>query len=116
MLHQLIPSFTEQIETGEGKEVVVKEAGDYAIDEKNKQVFLTDDGHNKAEDLLISTGVLPEGASLYDASNILLMQHINSALRAHMLFHKDDHYIVDSDEIVIVDEFTGRTMRNRQPL
>jgi preprotein translocase subunit SecA len=74
--------------------VVVKEAGDYTIDEKNKQVFLTDDGHNKAEDLLISTGVLPEGASLYDASNILLMQHINSALRAHMLFHKDDHYIV----------------------
>ena len=113
-INQMIPSFTEQIETGEGKEVVVKEAGDYAIDEKNKQVFLTDDGHNKAEDLLISTGVLPEGASLYDASNILLMQHINSALRAHMLFHKDDHYIVDSDEIVIVDEFTGRTMSGRR--
>ncbi|OIR24389.1 preprotein translocase subunit SecA [Bathymodiolus thermophilus thioautotrophic gill symbiont] len=112
--NQMIPSFTEQIETGEGKEVVVEKAGDYTIDEKNKQVFLTDDGHNKAEELLVNAGILSEGASLYDASNILLMQHINSALRAHMLFHKDDHYIVNDDEVVIVDEFTGRTMPGRR--
>jgi preprotein translocase subunit SecA len=113
-INQMIPNFTKQTESGEGKEIVIEEAGDYTVDEKNQQVFLTDDGHNKAEDLLIKSGVLLEGASLYDASNILLMQHMNSALRAHMLFHKDDHYIVDGDEIVIVDEFTGRTMPGRR--
>jgi preprotein translocase subunit SecA len=75
---------------------------------------LTDEGHAKAEQLLINAGALSEGASLYDASNILLMQHLNSALRAHILFHKDDHYIVQEDEVVIVDEFTGRTMPGRR--
>ena len=113
-INHMIPSFTKQTESGEGKEVVVEEAGDYTVDEKHQQVFLTDDGHTKAENLLIEAGVLPEGVSLYDASNILLMQHINSALRAHVLFHKDDNYIVDGDEVVIVDEFTGRTMPGRR--
>ncbi len=113
-INHMIPNFTKQTESGEGKEVVVEIAGDYTVDEKHKQVFLTDDGHAKAESLLIEAGALPEGASLYDASNILLMQHINSALRAHILFHKDDHYIVDGDEVVIVDEFTGRTMPGRR--
>ena len=113
-INHMIPSFTKQTESGEGKEVVVEEAGDYTVDEKHQQVFLTDDGHAKAENLLIEAGVLPEGMSLYDASNILLMQHINSALRAHVLFHKDDNYIVDGDEVVIVDEFTGRTMPGRR--
>ena len=113
-INHMIPNFTKQTESGEGKEVVVEVAGDYTVDEKHKQVFLTDDGHAKAEGLLIEAGALPEGASLYDASNILLMQHINSALRAHILFHKDDHYIIDGDEVVIVDEFTGRTMPGRR--
>ena len=113
-INQMIPHFSEQKESGTGKEVVVDVAGDYTVDEKHKQVFLTDDGHSKAEALLIKAGALPEGSSLYDASNILLMQHINSALRAHVLFHKNDHYIVDGDEIVIVDEFTGRTMPGRR--
>lgn len=113
-INHMIPNFTKQTESGEGKEVVVEIAGDYTVDEKHKQVFLTDDGHAKAEDLLINAGALPEGASLYDASNILLMQHINSALRAHILFHVNDQYIVDGDEIVIVDEFTGRTMPGRR--
>ncbi|MBA5249494.1 MAG: preprotein translocase subunit SecA [Gammaproteobacteria bacterium] len=113
-INQMIPNFSKQIETGEGKEVVVEKAGDYTVDEKNQQVFLTDDGHTKAEDLLVKAGALPKGASLYDASNILLMQHINSALRAHVLFRRDDHYIVDNDEIVIVDEFTGRSMPGRR--
>jgi preprotein translocase subunit SecA len=112
--NDMIPNFTKQTESGEGKEVVVEIAGDYTVDEKHKQVFLTDDGHAKAEDLLIEAGTLPEGASLYDASNILLMQHINSALRAHILFRKDDQYIVDGDEVIIVDEFTGRTMPGRR--
>lgn len=113
-INHMIPNFTKQVESGEGKEIIVEVAGDYTVDEKHKQVFLTDDGHSKAEDLLIDAGALPAGASLYDASNILLMQHINSALRAHILFQKDDHYIVDGDEIVIVDEFTGRTMPGRR--
>jgi protein translocase subunit secA len=113
-INKMIPNFTKQTESGEGKEVVVEVAGDYTVDEKHKQVFLTDDGHAKAEQLLIKAGALTEGASLYDASNILLMQHLNSALRAHILFHKDDHYIVQDDEVVIVDEFTGRTMPGRR--
>ncbi|SFV85629.1 Protein export cytoplasm protein SecA ATPase RNA helicase (TC 3.A.5.1.1) [hydrothermal vent metagenome] len=110
----MIPSFNKQTESGEGKEIVIKEAGDYTVDEKHKQVFLTDDGHAKAEEMLINAGALPEGASLYDASNILLMQHISSALRAHVLFQKDVDYIVQEDEVVIVDEFTGRTMPGRR--
>jgi len=113
-INQMIPHFSEQTESGEGKEVVIEEAGDYTVDEKHKQAFLTDDGHAKAENMLISAGALPEGASLYDASNILLMQHISSALRAHVLFKKDVDYIIQEDEIVIVDEFTGRTMSGRR--
>ncbi len=113
-INQMIPNFTQQTESGEGKEVVVEVAGDYTVDEKHKQVFLTDDGHTKAENLLIDAEVLSAGNSLYDANNILLMQHINSALRAHVLFHRDDHYIIDGDEVVIVDEFTGRTMPGRR--
>jgi preprotein translocase subunit SecA len=113
-INQMIPSFTRQVESGEGKEVVIEEQGDYTVDEKHKQVFLTDDGHSKAEKLLIKAGALLEGASLYDASNILLMQHINSGLRAHILFQIDVDYIVTEDEIVIVDEFTGRTMPGRR--
>ncbi|WP_428086780.1 preprotein translocase subunit SecA [Candidatus Thioglobus sp.] len=113
-INHMIPNFTKQTEKGEGKEMVVEIEGDYTVDEKNKQVFLTDDGHAKAEGLLIEAGALPEGSSLYDAGNILLMQHISSALRAHVLFNKDDQYIVDEDEIVIVDEFTGRAMPGRR--
>ncbi len=113
-INQMIPHFSKQTESGEGKEIVIEEAGDYTVDEKHKQVFLTDDGHAKAEEMLINAGALPEGASLYDASNILLMQHINSALRAHVLFQKDVDYIVQEDEVVIVDEFTGRTMPGRR--
>ncbi|ABL01817.1 protein translocase subunit secA [Candidatus Ruthia magnifica str. Cm (Calyptogena magnifica)] len=113
-INHMIPNFTKQIENGEGKEIVIEVAGDYTVDEKHKQVFLTDDGHGKAEHLLIDAEALPEGVSLYDASNILLMQHINSALRAHILFQKDVDYIVQDDEVVIVDEFTGRTMPGRR--
>jgi len=113
-IDKMIPLFTLQTETGEGKEVVVNIPGDYTLDQKHKQVFLTDDGHVKAEDLLINAGALPEGASLYDSSNIILLQHLISGLRAHVLFQKNVDYIVKDDEVVIVDEFTGRTMPGRR--
>ena len=113
-INQMIPHFTEQKESGEGKDVVIEVPGDFTLDEKHKQVFLTDDGHQKAEELLIKAGALKDGSSLYDAKNLQLLQLINSALKAHLLFTKDDHYIVQGDEIVIVDEFTGRTMPGRR--
>ena len=87
-IDKMIPSFTLQTEVGEGKEIEVLIAGDYTLDEKHKQVFLTDDGHIKAEDMLIEAGALPPESSLYDSSNIILMQHLLSGLRAHILFKK----------------------------
>src|SRR6056300_289009 len=113
-INQMIPHFTEQKESGEGKDVVIEVPGDFTLDEKHKQVFLTDDGHQKAEELLTKAGPLKDGSSLYDAKNLQLLQLINSALKAHLLFSKDEHYIVQGDEIVIVDEFTGRTMPGRR--
>ena len=110
----MIPKFSLQTEKGQGKEVEIVVPGDYTIDEKHKQVFLSDDGHVKAENMLIEAGALTEGSSLYDASNIILLQHLISGLRAHVLFQKNVHYIVKNDEVVIVDEFTGRTMEGRR--
>ncbi|MDB4026430.1 preprotein translocase subunit SecA [Candidatus Thioglobus sp.] len=113
-IDKMIPSFTLQTEVGEGKEVEVLVAGDYTLDEKHKQVFLTDDGHIKAEDMLIEVGALAPESSLYDSSNIILMQHLLSGLRAHVLFKKNVDYLVKDDEVMIVDEFTGRTMEGRR--
>ena len=113
-IDKMVPSFTLQTEVGEGKEVEVLVAGDYTLDEKHKQVFLTDDGHIKAEEMLIEAGALPPESSLYDSSNIILMQHLLSGLRAHVLFKKNVDYLVKDDEVVIVDEFTGRTMEGRR--
>jgi preprotein translocase subunit SecA len=113
-INKMIPSFTLQTEEGEGKEVEILIPGDYTIDEKLKQVFLSDDGHTKAEDMLIEAGALQEGSSLYDASNIILLQHLISGLRAHVLFQRNVDYIVKNDDVVIVDEFTGRTMEGRR--
>ncbi len=113
-INTMIPKFTLQVEKGQGKETEVITPGDYTVDEKHKQVFLSDDGHVKAEDMLIEAGTLTEGSNLYDASNIILLQHLISGLRAHVLFKKNVHYIVKNDEVVIVDEFTGRTMEGRR--
>ncbi|WP_189346040.1 preprotein translocase subunit SecA [Undibacterium macrobrachii] len=100
-------------ETPDGKGVV-EVPGDYTKDEKSHQVLLTEAGHDKCERILTQMGLLPEGASLYDASNISLVHHLYAALRAHALYFKDQHYVVLSDEIVIVDEFTGRMMTGRR--
>jgi len=113
-IDKMIPSFTLQTEVGEGKEVEILVPGDYTLDEKHKQVFLSDDGHVKAEEMLIEAGALAPESSLYDASNIILMQHLLSGLRAHILFKKNVDYLVKDDEVVIVDEFTGRTMEGRR--
>ncbi len=105
-INTLIPQLTRQPEE-EGP-------GDYFIDEKNKQVQITEDGHARVEELLTGAGLLREGESLYDASNLTLMHHLNAALRANALYHRDVEYIVKDGEIVIVDEFTGRTMPGRR--
>jgi preprotein translocase subunit SecA len=89
-------------------------AGDYWTDEKGKQVHLSDEGHEHAEQLFLKAGLLQEGQSLYDPANIRLMHHLNAALRAHALYHRDIEYIVRNDEVIIVDEFTGRTMPGRR--
>ena len=88
--------------------------GDYAVDEKSKQATLTEAGHEKVEQLMSEAGLLRDGESLYDAANIRLMHHLNAALRAHSLYRRDVEYIVRSGEIIIVDEFTGRTMQGRR--
>jgi preprotein translocase subunit SecA len=96
--------------TGEG----ITKPGDFTLDEKSHQVFLTERGHENAERILYNMGLIPEGASLYDPSNITLVHHLYAALRAGHLFHRDQHYVVQQGEIVIVDEFTGRLMSGRR--
>jgi preprotein translocase subunit SecA len=88
--------------------------GDYWVDEKGHQVHISEAGHEKAEQILGKLGLLPDGASLYDPQNILLMHHLNAALRAHTLFAKDTQYVVQDGEVIIVDEFTGRLMPGRR--
>lgn len=96
--------------TGEG----ITKVGDFTIDEKSHQIFLTERGHENAERILSELGLLPEGASLYDPANITLMHHLYAALRAQHLYHRDQHYVVQAGEVVIVDEFTGRLMTGRR--
>ena len=96
------------------KQEVEDGPGDYSLDEKARQAFLTDAGHEKVERLLEQAGVLSEGGNLYDAANIMLLHHINAALRAHTLFQREVDYIVRNGEVVIIDEFTGRMMAGRR--
>jgi preprotein translocase subunit SecA len=91
-----------------------KADGDYWVDLKLHNVTLSEAGHEHGEDLMRQAGLLPEGASLYDPSNIILMHHLYAGIRAHALYHRDQHYVVMNDEIVIVDEFTGRMMQGRR--
>lgn len=88
--------------------------GDFTVDEKTRQVFLTEEGHERVEHLLAEKGMISEGGTLYDTANIRLMHYLNASLRAHILFHKDVDYIVRNNEVIIVDEFTGRMMEGRR--
>ncbi|MBG6075954.1 preprotein translocase subunit SecA [Polaromonas sp. CG_9.11] len=114
-INQVVPLLTRQEgeadpRTGEG----VTQPGDYTIDEKTHQVFLTEQGHENAERILFEMGLIPEGATLYDPANISLMHHLYAALRGNLLYHRDQHYVVQEGEVVIVDEFTGRLMSGRR--
>ena len=114
-INQLIPHLTRQegeedLRTGEG---VIK-AGDFTVDEKGHTIHLTEQGHENAERLLSQAGLLPDGASLYDPANITLLHHLVTSLKAHHIYHRDQHYVNQGDEIVIVDEFTGRLMSGRR--
>jgi preprotein translocase subunit SecA len=114
-INAVVPRLKKQIgeadpRTGEG----VIEPGDFTVDEKTHQVFLTEAGHENAEAILSEAGLLAEGASLYDPANITLMHHVYAALRARHLYHRDQHYVVQNGEVIIVDEFTGRLMTGRR--
>jgi len=110
-IDKVVPLLKRQ-EGEDGEEVTV--AGDFTVDEKSKQIFLTDEGHETAERLLQEAAILPEGQGLYDNASISVLHHFNAALRAHNLFKNNIDYIVNNGEIVIVDEFTGRTMPGRR--
>jgi preprotein translocase subunit SecA len=105
-INDLIPKLV-RVEGEEGP-------GDYTVDEKSKQIYLTEEGHQKVEELLTGAGLLPAGESLYEAGNIQLMHFVNAAIRAHALFHRDVEYIIQDGQVVIVDEFTGRTLPGRR--
>jgi preprotein translocase subunit SecA len=114
-INAVVPQLKRQIgeadpRTGEG----VIEAGDFTLDEKTQQVYLTESGHERAEEIMSKVGLLADGASLYDPAHITLVHHVYAALRANHLYHRDQHYVVQEGEVVIVDEFTGRLMTGRR--
>ena len=114
-MNQVVPQLKRQEgeadpRTGEG----IITPGDFTLDEKTHQVFLTEQGHENAERILFAMGLIPEGATLYDPANITLVHHLYAALRANHIYHRDQHYVVQEGEVVIVDEFTGRLMSGRR--
>lgn len=113
-MNALPPLLERQIGEEKADGTGVEKPGDYTLDEKARQVFLTESGHEKAERMLAEWGLIGQGESLYAPQNITLMHHVYAALRAHTLFFKDQHYVVQNGEVVIVDEFTGRLMAGRR--
>ena len=114
-MNQVVPLMKRQEgeadpRTGEG----IITPGDFTVDEKTHQVFLTEQGHENAERILFGMGLIPEGATLYDPANIALVHHLYAALRANHIYHRDQHYVVQDGEVIIVDEFTGRLMSGRR--
>jgi len=113
-LHIKFKDIVKRMEQGRQTEKEEPEEGDFSIDEKNKSVHITEQGHEKVENILVEVGLLEENDSLYSAANINLVHYLNAALRASVLFEKDVHYIVKDNQVIIVDEFTGRTMEGRR--
>lgn len=114
-INGLVGNLTRQAEPEEGdKQNSIVAPGDYYIDEKSRQVELSEEGHEHIEQLLIKSGLLSKDDNLYSPANLNLLHHVNSALRAHALFHRDVEYIVQGDEVVLIDEHTGRTMAGRR--
>jgi len=111
--NKIVPFLTAQ-EIVEDKEEQEKMPGDYLVDEKSKQIHLTEQGHERVEELMVELGMMEQGATLYDASNIRLMHYLSASLRAHVLFQKNVEYVVRDDEVIIVDENTGRMMSGRR--
>ena len=105
-LNELVPKLARQADE--------KGDGDFWVDEKAHSVLLSEAGHEHAEEILSTAGLLAPGSSLYDAHNIALMHHLYAALRAQSLYHRDQHYVVQNGEVIIVDEFTGRLMSGRR--
>ena len=111
--NQIIPHLTKQ-EKSEDPELQDQMPGDFFVDEKGRQIHLTEAGYERVEHLLAEQGLMVEGSGLYDAANIRLMHYLNASLRAHALFQKDVDYVVANDQVIIVDEFTGRMMTGRR--
>ena len=110
-INKLIPKLKPGSPANEGEEEI---PGDFTVDEKNRTIELTEQGHDKVEDLLREAGLLPEGESLYAPSNLLLFHHVTAGLKAHHLFQRNVDYIIEDGQVVIVDEHTGRTMPGRR--
>jgi preprotein translocase subunit SecA len=113
-LHIKFKDIVKKLEQGRQTTKEEPEEGDFSVDEKNKNVHITEQGHQRIEDILVEDGILEDNDSLYSASNINLVHYLNAALRASCLFEKDVHYIVRGGKVIIVDEFTGRTMEGRR--
>ncbi|MDH5423657.1 MAG: preprotein translocase subunit SecA [Gammaproteobacteria bacterium] len=114
-LYQVMNRLVQLLEKGEeSKEEGGEPTGDFTVDEKSKQIHLTEQGHEKIEQLLEKEGILPANESLYSAANINLVHYINAAIRAHAMYQLNVHYIIQNNEVIIVDEFTGRTMPGRR--
>ncbi len=113
-LHLKFKDIVKRLEQGRLTTKEESEEGDFSVDEKSKSVHITEQGHQKIEEILVEVGILDENDSLYSATNINLVHYLNAALRAMVLFEKDVHYIVRDNQVIIVDEFTGRTMEGRR--
>jgi preprotein translocase subunit SecA len=114
-MNKVVPSLQRQEGEDDPRgEKIVTVPGDFTLDEKSHQVFLTEQGHENAERILANLGLIPKDATLYDPANISLVHHLYAALRANHLYHRDQHYVVQEGEVVIVDEFTGRLMSGRR--
>ena len=113
-INTIVPKLSKQERKEGEKEGEETGPGDYSVDEKTKQAYLTEAGHERVEQLMVDAGLLDQDSSLYDASNLALLHHLNAALRAHALYQREVDYIVKDGEVVIIDEFTGRMMPGRR--